>query len=176
MQHAARAGQMLGLLFIVKYFCLMYSLEVPGLLYLFVFGTVAVPFVAYRLTRSYRDALPAEAPFPVMIAWAHGVFLYLFATLLVLIPHYLFYTDVFPEQIPLLEARLEEAYLGDPRRKIMMDRLLGGQGLGDFLRGWLASTSTFEKLWRDFSVNLFWGSLLSLVNALFLRRSGSAMR
>lgn len=172
MQHAARAGQLLGLLFVVKYFFMMYSMEVPVLLLLFVLGTIAVPFVAYRLTRSYRDLLPEESPFPLSIAWAHGVFLYLFATLIVLIPHYFFYTSVFPEQIPILDARIQEALAQAPQNRAFIEQFLGGQTVGEVLQGWLASTSTFEKLWRDFSTNLFWGSIFSLINALILRRRG----
>lgn len=172
MQHAARAGQLLGLLFVIKYFFMMYSMEVPVLSLFFGIGTIAVPFVAYRLTRSYRDLLPADSPFPLSIAWAHGVFLYLFATLIVLIPHYYFYTSVFPEQIPVLEARMQEALTQAPQNRVFVEQLLGGQTIGEVLRSWLVSTSTFEKLWRDFSTNLFWGSIFSLINALILRRRG----
>lgn len=172
MQHAARAGQLLGLLFIIKYFFVMYSIEVPALSLLFAVGTVAVPFVAYRLTRSYRDLLPERTPFPLAIAWAHGVFLYLFATLLVLIPHYIFYTSVLPEQISVLETRMQEVYAQAPQNQAVMEQLLGGQTIGEVLRSWLVGTSIFEKLWRDFSNNLFWGAIFSFINALLLRRKG----
>lgn len=170
MRHAARVGIMLGLLFIIKYICLMYSLTVPALAFLYAIGTAAVPFVAYRLTRSYRELIPASIGFPLPIAWAHGVFLYLFASLLVMLPHYIFYTDLLPSQLPALELRLQAEYREVPQMKALVEQMLGGNSPIEVIKLWLSSTSTASKLWNDFSSNLFWGSLLSLLNAFILRR------
>lgn len=168
LQDAAKAGLSLGLFFVLKYFCMMYALEYPWLIILYMGGTVAVPFVVFGLTRRYRASLPGAMAFPVSVGWSHGVFLYLFASLIVLIPHYMFYTSILPDQLPLLDKHIGV----DPTLyKQMFAPIFGDKMPAEVVRLWLYETTLGEKLWGDFSTNLFWGSLLSLINGFLLRRS-----
>lgn len=170
MRHAARAGLLLGLYFVLKYFCLMYAFSMPGLILLYIVATLLVPVLAYRLTRQYRALIPAQYGFPMSLAWAHGVQLYAFASLVVLIPHYIFYTSILPDQLPAMEALLKDSMAQDPQMRALVEGMLQGQLPTDIIRSFLSETSTFAKLWNDLGNNLMAGCVLSLINALILRR------
>lgn len=169
LRHAARAGLILGLYFVFKYFLLMYTPSMPVLGIIYLFATLAVPFVAYRLTASYRALFPERIGFPISIGWSHGVMLYAFASILVLPSHYYFYTSALPSQIPALEELMQQSYSQSPDMKPLLISLYGGEPI-EMLRNWLSSLNVFSRLWSDFGTNVFWGSILSLVNALILRR------
>lgn len=173
MRHATKMGLYLGLFFIAKYLCVMYTLEYPLLFLVYLVATLAVPFIAYRYTRLYRDSFPERIGFPMLVAWSHGLYLYLFATILVLIPHYIYYSAILPEQIVYIERSFTEAYAQNPKLQELFAPLFGGLSVGEYLRQWLAETSVGRMLWSDFSTNIFFGSILSLINAAILRRKPS---
>lgn len=170
LRHAARFGLILGLYFVFKYICFMYSLSIPLLGLIYLVATMLVPFLAYRITRNYRSMLSAETAFPLMVGWAHGTLLYAFASIVVLLAHYYFYAEALPSQLSQIEYTLNTLYGQVPNMHSVLTDLYGGEPIA-ILKAWVSSYSIPSLLWADLNANLFWGALLSLVNATLLRRS-----
>lgn len=167
--HAARAGVGLGLYFMLKYTCIMYALEYPMLIFVFILATIAVPFVAYRLTLDYGTRLgQAGVQLNFRLAWSHGTMLYFFASIMLLLPQYLFFTRILPEQIPLLEEMSRQMYEQAPGAKEMLLQIYGAEP-ADMLRESL-QTPILARLIGSLSNNVLVGALLSLINAAILSR------
>lgn len=169
MRHAARAALVLGLFMCVRFAMYMYMLTMPVLALGYLLMTLAVPFVAYRLTRSYRDMLPSQIGFPVPIAWSHGTLLFFFASILLLLPYYYYYSVALPEQIPVFEAQMAHLYAQAPELRAAVEQAFGGSPVA-LLRTLLAQNSIGSLLWSGLGTTLFFGSIVSLINAFILRR------
>lgn len=169
LRHAARAALVLGLFMCVRFMTYMYILSMPMLSLVYLALTVAVPVVAFRLTRTYRTLFPERIGFPTAVAWSHGTMLFFFASILLLIPYYIYYTSVLPSQIPVLETQLNEIYRTTPEMRSLLESSFGGSPV-EMLKTFLATNSIGRLLWSDFGMNLFFGSIIALINAFILRR------
>lgn len=167
--YASRAGIVFGLYFAIKYLALMYMIPHPGLSLAFLLGTLFVPFLAYRLTKSYREIIAPVGDFSFRDGWVFGVLIYLFASIVVLIPHYIFYTRLLPEQFPILAEKLSEIYAQLPEIYQQHQLLLGGEPL-EIMTEQMQQLPVGRMLVADVLNNVFLGSLLSLINAALLRR------
>lgn len=87
-------GFSLGIFWIVKYLFYMFSLRFSFLVVIYWGMSLVVPYLAYLLTKRYREDLGGMISFGQ--AWCFGVLIYLFAAILVSIMHYLFYRFVAP--------------------------------------------------------------------------------
>lgn len=87
-------GFSLGIFWIVKYLFYMFSLRFSFLVVIYWGMSLVVPYLAYLLTKRYREDLGGMISFGQ--AWRFGVLIYLFAAILVSIMHYLFYRFVAP--------------------------------------------------------------------------------
>lgn len=73
----------------------MLSLQMPLLSSLYWGLTIMVPYIAYHLTKRYREQLGGKIGF--FHAWQFGILLYFFAALIVSLAHYGFYRYVAPD-------------------------------------------------------------------------------
>ncbi len=169
LRHAASLGIFLGLFFALKYLCFMYSLEYPLLIFPFIVGTLLVPFFAYSLTKVYRELYFQGKAFKFSVAWVHGTWLYLFSTIIMLLPVYIFYTRVLPDALPLLQQSFEEVYALAPQLKEQFF-----QGFGDdpinVIAKYTSSEYMLDNLLSCLNRNFIAGALLSLINAAILQR------
>ena len=93
-QSAMRYGFPLGMFWVFKYLFYMGSLKFPYLVSIYWGLSLVVPYVAYLLTKRYKNDLGGSIGF--FRAWQFGIFLYFFAALIVSVMHYVFYRFVAP--------------------------------------------------------------------------------
>lgn len=147
----------------------MYGIHFPLLYVVFFVATLAVPFVAYRLTRSYGVRLRQSGyTLSYGMAWSHGAMLYLFASIILLLPQYMFYSRMLPEQLQILEGMMSAQYAQTPTLKDMMTQLYGMDPLELFKQ--ILSIPVANRLISSLSNNVLVGALLSLINAYLLTR------
>ena len=86
---AMRYGFSLGVFWVVKY--LFFILGTSNSFFSIIYWgmSLAVPFVAYTLTKQYRADIGGHIGF--LHAWQFGVLIYFFAALIVSLLHYVFY-------------------------------------------------------------------------------------
>lgn len=94
MSAAMSYGFSLGIFWIVKYIFYMFSMRFSDLVVIYWGMSLVVPYLAYLLTKRYREDLGGVISFSQ--AWRFGVLIYLFAAMLVSIMHYVFYRFVAP--------------------------------------------------------------------------------
>lgn len=170
MQYASRAGMILGIYFVLKYFAMMYWIPYMSLSLVYFFATLLVPVVAYRLTRSYRQSVAPTGVFSFARAWSFGTLTFFFASIIVLIPHYIYYTRLLPDQFPLLEGYMNTFFSQQPEIYRTYKDLLGGAEPVEVIRQTMLGTSIAARLFSDVANNVFWGTILSLINAALLSR------
>lgn len=155
--HAAKSGLVFGLFWIIKYLCVFGIFRMPlfmGLIYMGL--TIYVPFMAYSLTKKYRDSLSSER-FSFSHGWLFGILLYFFASILVTIPHFIFYSYILPSNLPQIL---------DQMRSVGFDKTL--------LRAIETSMNEISPIKRalgDISNNTIWGIVFSLPVAILLKRN-----
>ncbi len=167
---ASRLGIYLGLFFALKFLCIIFFLDFPLLVPVFLGATLIVPFISYRLTKSYRERYFVDKPFSFRLAWVHGTWLYFFATIVLLLPVYYFYTRTLPEAIPVFQQNFDELYALKSEMKEQVFSLFQGDPM-DQVRLYVSSDHLFENLLGCVTRNFVVGGLLSIINAYFLRRA-----
>lgn len=172
-KHAAQMGLKLGGYLLLLYLLWMYTPSIPLLSFPYILGLLATPIVAYRLGRRYRDFFPAEAPYPFAIAWAHGSQMFLFASIILLLPMYYYFTSALPSQIPTIQQMLETLYQQNPASKALLEQMYGGNPI-DLIYKVTDRENLWMNLWTGFSSNIFLGAIVSVLNAFLLRRSSGA--
>lgn len=169
-RHAARMGLKLGGYLLLVYMSFMYIPSIPTLGLVCLIGLLATPIVAYKLGKSYRDYFPEEAPYPFALAWSHGVQMFLFAGIILLLPTYLYYTKVLPSQMPHIENMFSMAFTQSPALKQMFYTRYGGNPI-DQMYKILDHSALWLNLWSGFSTTIFLGAIVSVFTALVLRRT-----
>ena len=104
MSAAMSYGFSLGIFWIVKYIFYMFSMRFSYLVVIYWGMSLVVPYLAYLLTKRYREDLGGVISFSQ--AWRFGVLIYLFAAMLVSVMHYVFYRFVAPTD--LLSSAVEQ--------------------------------------------------------------------
>ncbi len=169
LRNAARAGMFLGLFFALKYLLFINAFSYPILALVFFIATLSVPFLAYSITKAYRDLYFQGQTFKFRVAWVHGTWLYLFASIVLLIPVYYFYTRALPDSIPLIEQSLNELYTQAPNLKVQLVEGLGSDPIS-LLKESTSSEYILPNLLACLNRNFIAGALLSLINAAILQR------
>ncbi|WP_293670486.1 DUF4199 domain-containing protein [uncultured Parabacteroides sp.] len=78
----------------IKYLFLIFGYSIPALIYIYEILSLAVPFIAYYLTKRYRQDIGGNISF--FHAWRFGIMLYFFAALIVSIEHFIFFQFIAP--------------------------------------------------------------------------------
>lgn len=167
--HSAHAGLYLGLYFILKYFCVFYTLRFPLLGMLYLLLTAVVPFVVYRQIRNYRDRVVSpRSSFSVFHGWQYGMSLFIFASILVSVSHYYYHAFFLPDQMIAFSAQIDQT-LRQPGIRELMLQMTGGKDWNTILQEFMA-VKPISRVWNDLSMNVFWGAIVSIICALILRR------
>ena len=81
-------GLAMGIYWVVKYIFFIFSVSVPSLSLVYWLLTLAVPFIAYYMTKRYRHDIGGRIRF--------GTMLYFFAALIVSLEYFVFYQFIAP--------------------------------------------------------------------------------
>lgn len=87
-------GLAMGIFWVIKYLFLIFGYSTHSFIYVYQLLSLAVPFVAYYLTKRYRKDIGGSISF--FHAWRFGIMLYFFAALIVSIEHFIFFQFIAP--------------------------------------------------------------------------------
>lgn len=87
-------GLAMGIYWVVKYIFFIFSVSVPSLGLVYWLLTLAVPFIAYYMTKRYQHDIGGRISF--FHAWRFGTMLYFFAALIVSLEYFVFYQFIAP--------------------------------------------------------------------------------
>ena len=82
-------GLAMGIYWVIKYLFLIFGYSIPSLIFIYEGLSLAVPLIAYYLTKRYRQDIGGSISF--FHAWRFGIMLYFFAALIVSIEHFIFF-------------------------------------------------------------------------------------
>ena len=81
-------GLAMGIYWVIKYLFLIFGYSIPSLIFIYEGLSLAVPLIAYYLTKRYRQDIGGSISF--------GIMLYFFAALIVSIEHFIFFQFIAP--------------------------------------------------------------------------------
>ncbi len=87
-------GFAMGVFWVVKYLFFIFSFKVPSLNIVYMSLTMIVPYVAYKMTKQYKQTIGGKIGF--LHAWRFGLLLYFFAALIVALEHFVFFKYIAP--------------------------------------------------------------------------------
>ncbi len=164
LQYSMQAGVWLGLYLIVRFVCSVASVYSPMLNLIAMILFVGTPFVLYYLMAKYHRANDNISTFSLM--WMMGIMLFSFASLICAVPEYIFYEYINPDYIA---NTMQQSMALIKEMDLIKD---------DMLMQELEKMSTSEALPSSIQMimsslwsNIFFGSLLSIVVAIFVVRS-----
>lgn len=167
-RYAMLFGTYMGGYWILKFILFPLGLTVPFLSFLFIGLTLGVPFMGYYYARMYRNRIcKGYINFPH--AWMFTVFMYLFASLLTAVAHYIYFRFIdHGFVISTLETQINLlAQSGVP----------GIQTYTDMYKDTLETVRTLTPIdltIQMISSNVFLGSLLAIPTALFVMKHPKA--
>lgn len=94
LKSAMSYGLAMGIYWVIKYLFFILGYSTPTLIYIYWGLSLAVPFVAYQITKRYREEIGGSISF--FHAWRFGTMLYLFAALIVSLEHFIFFQFIAP--------------------------------------------------------------------------------
>lgn len=162
-KYAMHFGTYMGVYWILKFILFPLGFRIPFFSFLFIILTLAVPFIGYHYTKMYRDKICGGS-----IQFSHAVlfsiFMYMFASLLVAVAHYIYfqfidhgfiinsYTQLWDELMANTPALIES-------KEIIKETI-------DSVRSLNSINITMQLL----SWDVFWGSILAIPTALMVMR------
>ena len=151
-------GFSLGIFWIVKYIFYMFSMRFSYLVVIYWGMSLVVPYLAYLLTKRYREDLGGVISFSQ--AWRFGVLIYLFAAMLVSVMHYVFYRFVAPPDF--LSSAVEQTIASLKQMQVDSKVISSIESM---------NFSPIHMALQGILNNIFYGIILSLpVAALVCRR------
>lgn len=158
MSAAMSYGFSLGIFWIVKYIFYMFSMRFSYLVVIYWGMSLVVPYLAYLLTKRYREDLGGVISFS--LAWRFGVLIYLFAAMLVSVMHYVFYRFVAPPDF--LSSAVEQTIVSLKQMQVDSKVISSIESM---------NFSPIHMALQGILNNIFYGIILSLpVAALVCRR------
>lgn len=158
MSAAMSYGFSLGIFWIVKYIFYMFSMRFSYLVVIYWEMSLVVPYLAYLLTKRYREDLGGIISFSQ--AWRFGVLIYLFAAMLVSVMHYVFYRFVAPPDF--LSSAVEQTIVSLKQMQVDSKVISSIESM---------NFSPIHMALQGILNNIFYGIILSLpVAALVCRR------
>ena len=158
MSAAMSYGFSLGIFWIVKYIFYMFSMRFSYLVVIYWGMSLVVPYLAYLLTKRYREDLGGVISFSQ--AWRFGVLIYLFAAMLVSVMHYVLYRFVAPPDF--LSSAVEQTIASLKQMQVDSKVISSIESM---------NFSPIHMALQGILNNIFYGIILSLpVAALVCRR------
>ncbi|NDV65908.1 DUF4199 domain-containing protein [Bacteroides sp. 224] len=89
-KYAMHFGTYMGIFWILKFALFPIGMTNPFLMFLFIGFTFTVPFLAYYFAKSFRDKI-CGGSITFVQAWVFLIFVFLFASLLTAMAHYIYF-------------------------------------------------------------------------------------
>ena len=161
LKSAMSYGLAMGIYWVIKYLFLIFGYNYTACLYIYELLSIAVPFIAYYMTRRYRDEIGGAISF--FHAWRFGILLYLFAAIIVSIEHFVFYKFIAPYDF--LQNTMSQAM-----------NLLQNMDANSELIDAMSQTNLtpIHMAIQGIFNNIFYGIILSIPVAALVRRKSSA--
>ncbi len=163
-KYAMQFGTYMGLFWIAKFILFPLGVQIPFLQLLFVILTLAVPFLGYYYARMFRNRV-CGGSISFLQAWLFTLFMYMFASLLVAVAHYIYFRYV------------DQGLLYDTYYDLIQGyKKMNIRGTQDSLKqieealGVLGSLSPIELTFQMISSNVFYGSILAIPTALLVMK------
>lgn len=160
-EHAMRFGTYMGLFWIFKFIFLPTGFSVPSFHLLFLALTAFVPVLGFLYIRRYRD-MYCGGTIPFLKAFFFTVLMYLFASLLTAVAHYIYFR--FIDNGYLINAYITQ--LESMKTSVSDEMKTTIEQFVDTL-GVISSLSPLEFTFQLLSQNFFCGLLLAFPSALF---------
>jgi hypothetical protein len=157
MKYSSTYGFYFGLYWVFKYIFLILGYKIPSLFLVYYALSIAVPFIAYSLTKRYRSDIGGGISFSH--AWRFGTMLYFFAALIVSVPQFIFYRFLVPENF-LSDSMLEIV-------KLLEEMKLDEQILESIRE---INITPIHLVIQGIFNNIFYGLILSIPVALFVKK------
>lgn len=160
-RYAMHAGTLMGLYWIIKFPLLPLGFTYPIASLLFFALTLAVPIIGYYYTRSFRDNV-CDGEISFAQSWVFMVFMFLFASLLVAVVHYIYFRFI------------DNGFIADTwitllkENKQMMNELFAEDPLIIIER--VRSLTSIELTMQLLSCNMINCSIISLIIAPFVMK------
>lgn len=164
-KYAMHFGTFMGVYWIIKFILFPLGLVVPFLFLLYIGLTLGVPFMGYYYTKSYRNKI-CGGFIQFGHAWLFTIVMFMFASVLTSAAHYIYFrfldnghiVDTYQEMINTV-SQVEVAGAAVDTSQL--------QEAIDLFSTLTPADITFQIL----SLNVIFGSLMSIFIALFVQRS-----
>ncbi|MCC8188234.1 MAG: DUF4199 domain-containing protein [Bacteroides sp.] len=162
--YAMYCGTYLGIFWIVKFIFLPLALSYSFCMFLFVALTIGVPFIGYAFLKAYRDKV-CGGEITFLNGWLFTVFMYMFASLLTAVAHYIYFRYLdqgyFMEKYEMLVQTLLAADVSG--MEVYRDQL-------EAMISEFRSVTPIDLTINMLSRNVFFGSILAIPTAWVARR------
>ena len=163
-KYAMHFGTYMGVYWVLKFILFPLGLTIPFLLFLFVGLTLGVPFLGYYYARLYRNKI-CGGYISFARAWIFTIFMYLFASLLTAVAHYIYF------------AYIDGGFVTDTYLNILNEasnsQLASMQPYMEQLQSMIeliGSMTPADITLQLLSQNVFYGTLLAIPTALLVMK------
>lgn len=161
-RHAMHFGTFMGIYWIAKFVLFPTGLSNPFLMLLFFVLTMVVPFMGYFYARSFRNKI-CGGSITFMQSWIFMLFMYLFASLLVAVAHYIYFRF-------FDNGSVMDAY------SVLLEQSKNVPGFAEIIEEYkyqdiidtIRSMSAIEITMQLLSQNMLYCSILALITAPFV--------
>lgn len=162
-KYAMHFGTYMGMYWILKFILFPLAFSIPFLLFLFICLTLAVPFLGYHYAKMYRDKI-CEGTIGFAHACLFTLFMYMFASLLVAVAHYIYFQFIdhgfiINQCVALMQQTTAELPEMEANREFFQNTIDGVRAL-----------SPIDITMQILSNDVFWGSIMAVPTALFVMK------
>lgn len=161
-QYAMLFGTYMGIYWILKFILFPLSLTIPFLSFAFIGLTIVVPYLGYRYTKIYNESA-CNGQITFLQGWFFNIFMYMFASLLTAMAHYIYFRFIDRGFIADSYAAIIEqtaSQQGDIKdMQLLLDN--AREALRIF-----RSTSSIDITMQLLSFDIFIGTILGIPTAL----------
>lgn len=169
-KYAMRFGTFMGIFWIAKFFLFPLGLEMPVLQYLFIALCIYVPFLGVKLAKKYRDSV-CGGEISFSHAWIFIIFMYLFASLLTSVGHYIYFQFIdggyIASTYQMILQQVEKDVTPDLKDMIVQTK----EAISVF-----ASLRPIEIVMHLFSQNMLYCSLIAIPSAFIVKKIGIPLK
>ena len=164
-KYAMHFGTYMGIYWILKFILFPLGFHISFLSLLFVILTLAVPFIGYYYVKIYRDKVCGGA-----IQFSHAVlftiFMYMFASLLVAVAHYIYFQFIdhgfiFNALADFWNQAIEQSPALQENKELMKDMFDADK---------INSLSAIDITMQMLSSDVFFGSILAIPTGLMVMK------
>ena len=185
-KYAMHFGTYMGIYWILKFILFPLGFHIPFLSLLFVILTLAVPFIGYHYVKMYRDKICGGS-----IQFSHAVlftiFMYMFASLLVAVAHYIYFQFIdhgfiFNALADFWNQAIEQSPALQENKELMKDMFDADKIMTntpalaenkDIIKETIDTARSLTSInitMQLLSWDVFWGSLLAIPTGLMVMK------